>query len=160
MSDLTNTLLALVICLGFAGVGGYLFVSQQGAAADAVEVEATVVASEVVHEEVRDDDRVGREDRYSVRIEYRYTYEGETYTSTNRCAGAASGCTPSGSTPTDAEAFVEDHPAGSSVTAYVQPDEPSQAYLFESGASTVWSLVMVGGGLLGAAVVLRDLLGG
>lgn len=159
MSDWPNTLLSLAICIAFATAGGYLVFSQYQATANAEAVEATVTDSAVEQVEVRDEDRPIPEERYRPAIEYRYTYDGETYTSTNLCAGEASGCVPSGEMPDDAEAFVSDHPEGESITVNVRSDDPAKAYLAESTGSSLWGFVLLLGGGVGTLLAVRDALG-
>jgi len=132
-------LLGLLVMVG----GGYLYYSGMQATANAEEVDATVVSSTFV-----DNSNTGGNDadEYTVAVEYRYTYDGQTHTSENLCPGAGSGCKPSSDFRSDMEDFLADYPEGETVTAYVSSSNPSSAYLIDTGPSLIY-LVVVGFGL-------------
>ncbi|MGM0591139.1 MAG: DUF3592 domain-containing protein [Halobacteriota archaeon] len=137
--------------------GGYLYYSGMQATANAEAVDATVVSSGVV-----DTDDTGSSndaDDYSVMVEYRYTVDGESYTSRNLCPGLGSGCEPSSDFRTDMEDFVDRYPEGEIVTAYVPPSEPSNAYLIQTSPSLMY-LVVSGFGVLLVLLGGRRLAGG
>lgn len=125
--------------------GGYLYVSEQDATEGAEEVEAVVVSAEVVNDVPQGD---VEEDDFHPRIEYRYTYDGESYTSRNICPGAGSACAPSGPDRGEVEDFVDRYPDGEAVTVYVPPSDPEGAYLVEGGSSMLYL------GLLGVGLVV------
>lgn len=148
MGKLTNVAMALLLGVGFVAAGGYLYHTEQQATENAEAVEATVVSSDVIHERERRQDGRGERDSYRPEIEYRYSFDGETYTTDNVCPGVGSGCGPSEEDLNDVEAFVEEYPADATVTAYVPPDAPSNAYLVEGGSSNVLYLGLAGAGLV------------
>lgn len=125
-------LVGLVLIVG----GGYLYYSGMQATANAEEVDATVVDSAVVDNTDPTDSNEPAE--FTVRIEYEYTYEGETYTSENLCPGAGSGCEPSSDFRTDMQEYLEEYPEGETVTAYVPPSDPAGAYLIDTGPSPIY----------------------
>lgn len=130
--------LGLAVCLTvlLLGSGGYLAYStftQQTQANTAVE--ATVLSSEFDPEGRYDDD-------FYVFIEYRYSYEGETYTSDNIYPGASSRVIDD---EQRAREIIQQYPAGETVTAYVNGDDPTESYLIEADT---------GGTVLGTAVLL------
>lgn len=161
MSDLAGKVVPVFMVLVLIGGGAYLYVSNQQATENAEAVDATVVSSEVYDADPGDAPNDRENDEYRASVEYRYTYAGGTYTSENLCPGAGSGCAPTGNTPDEAEQFVSNYPEGETVTAYVQPDDPSQAYLVDSGGSPLLYLGMVGAGLVvGGLLIRKHLLGG
>jgi len=143
--NLSRSDAALFVLVGllFAGAGGYLLYSEYQASADANQVEATVLSSEVTAN-ARGGSEVGSD--FFPRVEYRYTYGGRTYISTNVCPGAGSGCAGTGTTRSAAQRVVDRYPNGSTTTAYVDPDDPSQAFLVAPGVSPRY-LVPLGAGL-------------
>jgi len=143
----SDAVLFVLVGLLFASAGGYLLYSEYQASADANQVEATVLSSAVTSN-ARGGSEVGSD--FFPRIEYRYTYDGRTYTSTNICPGAGSGCTGS-TTRESAQRVVDRYPEGSTTTAYVDPADPSRAFLVAPGV-TLWYLVPVGMGLLSLLV--------
>lgn len=133
-------LIGLVVVAG----GGYFYYSGVQATANAEEVDATVLTSTVVD----NGDTAGEDaEEFSVKVEYRFTYGGETYTSEQLCPGAGSACEPSGDFRTEMREFLEDYPEGGTVTAYVPPSDPEGAFLIDSGPSSVY-LGVAGAGLL------------
>jgi hypothetical protein len=134
----------VVFGLVFAGVGGYLYVEEQAAIESSDPVNATVVASEVVVETDRDSD--GDVDRsYYPEITYRYEVGDETYESANVVPGP--GRVSKGRQW--AQRVVNDHPAGASVTAYVDRTAPNRAFLVKE-RQTLFHAVFVGVGALTA----------
>jgi len=117
--DATPTRVALAIGLGLACLlgGGYLLYDTFQTAAGAEEVDAEVLSAGVSGEGDTD---------YRVQISYEYTYEGESYTSDNVFPGTG---VEEFSSRGSAEEFIADYPEGGTVTAYVDPDNPSDAHL-------------------------------
>ncbi|MFC3957308.1 DUF3592 domain-containing protein [Halovivax cerinus] len=134
MSDTLDTLVPVVFGILLIVAGAALFVSDQQATWGAESVEATVLTSEVYDAEPGDAPNDRTDDEYRPRVEYEYSYGGQVYTSDTLCPGAGSGCVPEGNTPEPATHFLENYAEGETVTAYVQPDDPSTAYLVEDGA--------------------------
>jgi len=117
---LQKTILGLVLGLACIAGGGFLTYDALEATVSAEETTATVVDSQV--------GRVsGTEREYRVHVTYEYIYQGETYTSDNIYAGA--GGSDRFSSRGTAESFVQQYPEGETVTAYVDPDDPSRAHL-------------------------------
>lgn len=118
-----RVLLALGLGLACMVGGGYLTYDAVGATATAEEVDAVVKDSHV--------SRVsGAERKYRVRVTYEYTYGGENYTSDNVFAGTTDA--DRFSNRGSAESFMGSYPEGETVTAHIDPDDPSRAHL-ESG---------------------------
>lgn len=155
MSDTVQWLAPLVIGVVLIAGGAFLYVSNQEATENSVAVDAVVLSSEVYDDEPGDPPGDRENDDYRASIEYRYTYDGETYTSSNLCPGAGQGCAPSGDTPDEAEEFVAQYPDDETVTAYVQPDDPSRAYLVEGGSPMLY-VGLAGVGVLVIVLGIRN----
>ena len=109
----------------FAGVGGFLYL-ETGEAVDTYEpTNATVVSSHVEETTADAEDTP----TYRPAITYEYTVEGETYRSSNVLPGP--GLT-SRSDRGWAQGVVADHPEGATVTAYYDPENPSNAFLVKN----------------------------
>lgn len=153
MGDTADKIAPVVIGLLFLVAGTYLYVSGQQATANAEEVEAEIVTSEVVN--YKPSDEMGpNSDDYRASIEFRFTYDGETYTSSKICPGDGHSCAPSGTDRSEAEKFVADHPEGETVTAYVPKGDPAAAYLVESSNPLMY-LGLAGFGLVAIVLGLR-----
>lgn len=135
-----NSILALVLVLAVTGVGGYALYDHYQQKAESRPVDAVVTYSGTWE---------GEESTH-LELEYRYTVDGKTYTSTNVCPGIGDGdCY---GPPEEVAARYEE---GESVTAYVDPDDPSRAFLIEKG--TPYPLyLMTGAGAFFTLLVLRD----
>lgn len=147
---LVPVLLGVLLVVG----GGYLYYSGLQTTANAEPVDATVVSSSVV-----DNRNSGGNDAddFGIAVEYRYTYDGETYTSENLCPGSGSACAPSSDFRTEMRDALEDYPEGGTVTAYVPPSNPSNAYLVRTGPSLAY-LGVSGIGVLLVGLGMRRVL--
>ena len=143
--NLAHPVVPIVVGLVLIVGGGYLYYSGMQATANAEPTDATVLSSGVVDT----DDTGSSEDaaEYTVRVEYQYTYGGETYTTQNLCPGVGSGCKPSSDFRTDMQEFVEKYPEDETVTAYVPPSNPDSGYLIQTDPSPVY-LGIAGVGVL------------
>lgn len=129
----------LLAGVGLAGAGGYLWYDHDQTVETAESTEATVVSSSVAV------DRMGSDGpNYRPDVTYEYTVDGESYRSSNVFP------TPGRLWRSDrswARDVVADYPDGETVTAYYDPDDPSQAFLVADRTPLI-PLVMVGiGGL-------------
>jgi hypothetical protein len=150
----TGERVALALVIGVACIAGGVYLTSDAYAAtlSAEEVDAVVLESSVGA--VSGDDR-----EFRVHVTYEYTYDGETHTSDNIYAGA--GDNDRFSVRGNAESFLEDYQEGDTVTANVNPDDPSQAHL-ESGirvTSLVGYAVLVLVGLVAVAGGLKQWVG-
>jgi hypothetical protein len=153
-AELSHPIVPVLVGVLLVVGGGYLYYSGMQASANAEPVDATVVSSHVVDNRNAGSD-TGKD--YTVAVEYRYAYEGETYTSENLCPGVGSSCAPSSDFRTDMQDAVNDYPEGGTVTAYVPPSNPSGAYLIRTGPSLIYLGVAGVGGLLVVLGVRRIL---
>lgn len=139
-------LIAVLVGVGFAVGGGYLWFSQTEDIDHYEPVDATVVSSEVGYPS-------GQGGGQTAQITYEYTVDGRTYESSNVFPG------PGEAPADDPQGLVEDHPEGSTVTAYYDPANPSRAFLVQK-RNVFFPVAMIGVGLLtlfvsGRAIVDR-----
>ena len=99
--------------------------------ADPLPTVATVLSSEV--------DTSG--DTTNIDITYEYTVDGETYRSSNIYPGVFD-------LNSNAESIVADNPEGATVTAYYDPENPSNAFLVKTKNTLLLLLLTVFGVLL------------
>ena len=127
----------VIAAVGLAAFGGYDYLQQTGAIDDAVSVEATVTDAGVE----RVDTRRGVE--YEPRVEFRYEYGGETYTS-NRLR--PSSFDRSYETRSGAGSAIVGYRPGSEVTTYVDPGAPGAGFLErETNLRGPVSFLVIGG---------------
>lgn len=149
-------LLAMGLVVTAIGVDEYQ--SQTEALDDAVEVEATIVTSEVhLYQDEFDrtvrtaDDRTTDTPEYRLVIEFEYEFEGQQYRSSNvNVAGSVERF----DSREDARAALEAYPEGSQTTAYVDPDEPGEAFLEDDLPLITYLVPGAGVFLLFSSVVL------
>jgi hypothetical protein len=144
-------LLALVIGIGVAGFGAVDYL-QQGAVVDrAVEVEATIVETEVTATS-GGSSSTGAD--YQPRVTFSYEYDGQSYTASGVFPGAVP---PSYDTESAARAVLEGYEPGATVTAHVDPESPDSAFLEPRRTNTPLVLMALGGlfAVVGAGSVLR-----
>lgn len=129
----TRLFLGLLVAVAFVVGGGYLWAAQSGPIDDYEPVEATVISSEVVS---------GTEGDSKPAITYEYTVGGRTYTSSNVLPG------PGESSAGDAHQIVDNHPEGKQVTAYYNPENPSESFLVKKQDLFIPAMMIVLGGLV------------
>lgn len=112
-------LLVLVVGLAMVGFGGYMWLEQGERIRDYESTEATVLSSSVGSGSDVGDDYID--------VTYEYTVDGQTYRSSNVEPGAGRGSM----SRTRVEEFVENHPEGSTLTIYYDPEDPSNAYVLQ-----------------------------
>jgi len=112
-------IIGLVLGVACIAGGGYLLYDSFQATLNAEEVDAEVLESDV-------SGTSGTEREFRVRVTYEYSYEGQTYTSDNIYPSTGGDRY---SSQGSAESFLEEYPEGKTVTAYVNPDDPSEAFL-------------------------------
>ena len=157
LTDLFKGGFLLLLGIGLV-VGGWQFhQGAQHATENAIETEGTVLSAALTEKNGSGPNRdgTGSNSGYVPEIEYRYTYEGETYTSTSICPGTAEGCEASNiRSQDDVEGFLSQYPEGETVTVYVVPDEPSRAFLIETDSGSLAHFMMMG---IGALLLLSSL---
>jgi hypothetical protein len=137
-----------LICLAFAGGGGYMLWSQERAISGSERVTGTIESSSVGEEttqrDVDDDGMLEEETTYYARVTYTYTYRGQRYESSNVFPGVGDPSVGRG----EAREIVDEHDAGSDAEVYVDPDEPSSAYLVRERSLALPVGFMLFGGVL------------
>ena len=131
-----GVLVFLVISVAIAGYGGYDYLQQTEAVRDAVEVDATITETGVETESARR----GRVDHRPTAT-FEYSYEGETYTGNSVFPGSV---TPNYDTDSAAREIIAEYQAGETVTAYVDPAEPGNAFLKNQRTDTPVKLAAIG----------------
>lgn len=129
----------LLLGVGIAGFGIHDYTQQSDAIANAVEVDATITETGV--EAVSSGSTSGTE--YKPTVSFRYEYQGESYTGTNVFPATVS---PTYETRAAAESVLQGLEEGETVTAYVDPDSPDEAFL-QTKRSTAPLVVAAIGGL-------------
>ncbi|SDM98113.1 Protein of unknown function [Halogranum gelatinilyticum] len=143
---LRGALVVLVFGCALAGYGVYDYVQQDDAVRDAVEVDATITDVGV---ETRS--TTGSSDvEYQPTVRYSYEYEGESYAGTDLFAASIP---PSYDTESAAEEVVAGYETGETVTAYVPPDDPNDAFVRTERSNSPLLAAGIGGilALLGGA---------
>lgn len=142
------SLVVFLVCLAFAAGGAYLFWSQQQAINNSVQatgtIESATVTEEVSERDTDDDGMLEEDTSYYADVTYNYTYQGEQYQSSNVFPGAGD---PSVGAQRASE-IVDDNPPGSEAEIYVNPDNPSEAYLIQEQNLVLPIGFMAFGGLL------------
>ncbi|WP_435366014.1 DUF3592 domain-containing protein [Haloarchaeobius sp. DYHT-AS-18] len=121
-STFRGAVLFLVVGLAMTGFGAYDYLQQSDAMENAVSVDAEMTEVGVESDSAGSSTDV----EYTPTVEFSYTYEGESYTSTNLYPAET---TPSYDTRSAARDAVADYDEGATVTAYVSPDQPGNAFL-------------------------------
>jgi len=136
--------------LGVAGFLGVRPLLQVLAAQQWTATPATVLASEVKSSSSSDGNT------YSVHIEYRYAWIESTYTSSRYdfVTGSSSGYK-------NKQRIVDQHPVGSTITAWVNPNNPAEAVIDRSVKLFYFGMIAFGGVfmLVGGGVMVMSFVG-
>lgn len=136
--------LALLVGLGAMGYGAYSYTAQSSALDSAETVEATIVSTSIETVSQR------RGTEYSPQATFNYTYEGETYTSSNVYPGKLAR---EFGSEEDARAQLEGYEPGDTVTAYVPSDDPGNAFLKHESSNKPFLVIGLGGVIVLGTVV-------
>lgn len=136
----------LAFGLLFAGIGARKLI-QFNASRDWPSVSAEVISAEI-DTSSRRTSKTSHSTSYTPRIVYRYTVNGQTYTS-ERAAFAYK------NSRSTAQDFVKRFHPGAQVSAFYDPANPSEAVLVREGSRLLWVFIAfgsvfaaIGGGLL------------
>jgi hypothetical protein len=126
----------LLLGLAITGLGVYSYVEESTAVADAVEIEA-----EITDTQIREVSALRGNTRYEPTATFEYRFRGTTYTSDD--------IFPAGSSEryrdrAAAESVLSAFEVGETVTAYVAPDTPSEAYLRATRSNTSRQFLVFG----------------
>jgi len=134
---LRGSLVLVVLAIGLTGYGAYDYVDSTSAVRDAAEVDATIVETGVETTSVNR--RGGVE--YRPTAKFNYSYEGQAYTGTNIFPGSV---TPTYDTEAAARDVLSGYQPNTTVTAYVDPATPDNAFLNNRVSNTPYILVGIG----------------
>jgi hypothetical protein len=134
-SGTLQTVLALLVGLGAVGYGAYSYTTQVSALDSAETVDATIVSTGVETNDQR------RGVSYTPLATFNYSYGGETYTVTNVYPGKLP--REFGSRES-ARSQLEGYEPGETVTAYVPPDTPGDAFLKHERSNKPFLVVGLG----------------
>lgn len=150
---LSSAILLLLLGLGLTGYGAYDYVQQSDTIRNAVEVEATITETDVVTEGSVSG-QTGGKVQYEPRVEFTYEYQGVSYTGTNIFPTHIA---PEYDQRSKAESVISEYETGTTVTAYVDPNDPSDAFLKNKTSDTSLVAAGIGGviSLLGGASVWK-----
>ncbi|WP_336338388.1 DUF3592 domain-containing protein [Haloarcula brevis] len=147
-----KAVLYVLVGLAIAGYGGFDYVQQTEAVRNSVEVDATIV-ERGIETDSGTSSNPGVE--YEPTVAFEYTYDGTDYTGTKLYPADIARSYDSRS---EAESVLEPYERGTRTTAYVSPDDPSDAFLKNETSSA--PIVAVGLGalfaLLGTASAVRQ----
>ncbi|WP_254522278.1 DUF3592 domain-containing protein [Natrinema caseinilyticum] len=141
--------IALIIGLGTIGYGAYSYSAQSSALDTAETVDATIVSTSIETREER------RGTDYTPHVTFNYVYEGETYTASNVYPGKLPR---EFGSKEDARAELDGYEPGDTVTAYVPPNSPGNAFLKHESSNKPLLVVGFGGIVVMGTIftVLRD----
>ncbi|MFB6103409.1 MAG: DUF3592 domain-containing protein [Haloplanus sp.] len=140
--------IALLVGVATIGYGGYSYSMQSSALDSAEQVTATIVSTSI-------EKHTSKGISYSPHATYNYTYEGETDTSSNIYPGTLPREFDS---KEKARAELAAYEPGETVTAYVPPDAPGNAFLKHESSNKPF--IVIGFGLLFALGALRSAFSG
>lgn len=141
--------LTLLVGLATIGYGAYSYSEQTSALDSAVEVDATITATSV------EKDSAGKGVSYEAHATFNYSYEGETYTSSNVYPGTLPR---EFDTREEARSQLKEYEPGNTVTAYVPSDSPGNAYLKHESSNKPFFVIGFGAlfVLVGVRSALKD----
>ena len=149
---LRGSIAFLLVALCITGYGAFDYVQQTESVRDSVEIEATI--TDVGVESVSGSSS-STSVSYEPRVRFTYEYRGESHTGTNLFPADIP---PNYDTRSAAQAAVQEYETGQEITAYVDPDDPGNAFLKNETSSA--PLIAVGIGvvltLLGSAATLKQ----
>ncbi|ADJ17024.1 DUF3592 domain-containing protein [Halalkalicoccus jeotgali] len=142
---LPGGMLALMLGLAVAGYGAYDYTQQSAAIENSVEVDATVTGTNV------DSIMTSGTTQFNPEVSFKYSYEGERYSSSNLYPASAS---KNYDTKSGAQSAMKEYEQGETVTAYVNPNSPDDAFLEnEESSSPLWfaalGVAFIFGGIYG-----------
>jgi len=127
---------ALLVGLGAMGYGAYSYTAQSSALESTETVDATLVSTSVETVDQR------RGTSYIPKATFEYSYQGESYTSSNVYPGPLS---QDFGSEADARAQIDGYETGDSITAYVPSDSPGNAFLNHESSNKPLFVIGFGG---------------
>ncbi len=156
-----ETIAGTVVTAGLGAIFGWngwkARQSQRGALSEATEVTAVITTAEVSSSRDHDESigEAGVDYDYVPKLTFEYTFEGEEYESSNKYPPVDNVNRGGYEGKRGAEKWLDGYESGQQVTAYVNPEEPGEAFLeaetntLRNTAMIVVGAVLFGGSLLG-----------
>jgi hypothetical protein len=119
---LISNVVIIMVGIGLIIFGYNTFASQNQALENPVNVSATVTETGIAEESSR---RGGTD--YHPQIKYRYSFEGESYTSNNMHPGGQQ--PDSYNIESEARELVDEYSQGSEINVFVPPEKPGKAFI-------------------------------
>lgn len=133
-SGIVRFVLAIIVGSAVAIYGAHMYTSQSTGLQSADPVEATVVSTSI-------EETGGQGVGFSPQATFNFTYQGESYTSTNLYPG---GISREFGSESEARSVLDGYEQGDRVTAYVPPGSPGEAYLERSSSNKPFLVIGVG----------------
>ena len=137
--SVAGAVLYVVIGLAIVSYGGYDYIQQTEAVRDSVQVDATVTERGIKTDRGTTSNP-GTE--YEPAVKFEYTYNGAQYTGTKVYPAEIE---QNYETRSAAEAAIESYEQGGETTAYVEPDEPGDAFLKNKTSNAPIIAIAIGG---------------
>ena len=149
--SLAVSVLFVLCAIGVVGYGAYDYVEQTDAVRDAVKTEATIVETGIESSSPPGSTEVN----HRPTVEYTYRYEGQSYTGERIHPGPTA---ETYETEAAAREAISAYEPNATVTAYVDPAAPGDAFLENEVSNTPFGLVALGlvGLLLGGASTAKN----
>lgn len=145
---LRGALLLLVLGLAVGGYGVYDYVQQTDAVRNSVEVQATIVEVGVETDSSGSSRSVNVD--YEPTVRFTYEYDGSSYTGSKLYPAAISS---DHDTRSAAESELDGYAEGETVTAYVTPSDPDDAFLKNQTTNAPIFAGLIGAVMAGAGGV-------
>ncbi|ERG94350.1 DUF3592 domain-containing protein [Haloquadratum walsbyi] len=137
--SLAGAALYIMIGLAIASYGGYDYIQQTEAVRDSVQVDATITEL-TIETDRRTSSNPDTE--YEPTVEFEYTYSGTEYTGTKIYPADFE---QKFETRSAAESAVKSYEQGTETTAYIEPDEPNDAFLRNKTSNAPLVAMGIGG---------------
>ncbi len=135
VSETTRTILVVIAGIGFAIYGGYSLMQQDSALENAEQINVTIDSTDINTVSQR------RGVEYKPTASFTYTYNGERYTSDNIYP---SGIAQEFNSKEDASNVIEEYNTGETVTGYINPESPGNAFLVDESSNTPYVMIVIG----------------
>ena len=135
LSELTKAILVVIAGIGLAIYGGYSLMQQDSAIQNAEQINVTIESTGVETVSQR------RGVEYKPTASFSYTYNGDSYNSDNVYP---SGIAQEFNSEEDASQVIEDYNTGETVTGYISPGSPGNAFLVDESSNTPYLMILIG----------------
>jgi hypothetical protein len=135
LSELTKAILVVIAGIGLAIYGGYSLMQQDSAIQNAEQINVTIESTGIEKVSQR------RGVEYKPTASFSYTYNGDSYNSDNVYP---SGIAQEFNSEEDASQVIEDYNTGETVTGYISPGSPGNAFLVDENSNTPYFMILIG----------------